>query len=287
MVRSKAKTRAVKAAALMLSIPVMAHAMTAMERVPLPMPRPTWLDATPLEDVAKDLAKDMAQDIATGPAYVQVAALPDHVPLPIARPNWLGRVTVDVVSDDPANDAPPLTTKVTTMPARVPLPIPRPDVLDTRPADDEPAVTRVARRAPAHEPTRTASAPLHNMIEDYARHHGVPLRLAHRIVQQESRYNPTLKAKAHFGLMQVSLPTAKSMGYAGDVAGLLDAKTNLTYAMPYLANAWIVSGGHEEKARRLYMSGYYPEAKRKGVLKELRKADSPPVADEIEAADAR
>jgi soluble lytic murein transglycosylase-like protein len=173
------------------------------------------------------------------------------------------------------------------MPTRVPLPVPRPDFLDALPAEDESAVTRGVRHAPNDAPARAATSPLHGMIEDYARRHGVPLRLAHRIVQQESRYNPALKAKAHFGLMQVSLPTAKSMGYAGDVAGLLDARTNLTYAMPYLANAWIVSGGHEEKARRLYMSGYYPEAKRKGVLKELRKADSPPVSGEIEAADAR
>ena len=279
MVRSKAKTRAVKAAALMLSLPVMAHAMTAMERVPLPVPRPTWLDAAPLDDTV--------QNIEAPPAPVQVAALPDHVPLPIARPARLGRIVEDIVSDAQMHDAPPIATKVAIMPARVPLPVPRPDFLDALPADDEPAVTRVARRAPDDEPARAASSPLHSMIEDYARHHGVPLRLAHRIVQQESRYNPALKAKAHFGLMQVSLPTAKSMGYAGDVAGLLDAKTNLTYAMPYLANAWIVSGGHEEKARRLYMSGYYPEAKRKGVLKELRKADSPPADGTIEAADSR
>ncbi|MEN9709419.1 MAG: hypothetical protein RIQ68_1827 [Pseudomonadota bacterium] len=276
MVRSKAKKRAVKAAALMLSIPVMAHAMTAMERVPLPVPRPTWLDAAPLDE-----------NVETAAAPVQVAALPDHVPLPIARPVWLGRVAADIVTDAQVNDAPPVATKVVTMPARVPLPVPRPDFLDALPADDERDVTRVARSEPDEEPKRAPPSPLHSMIEDYARFHGVPSRLAHRIVQQESRYNPALKAKAHYGLMQVSLPTAKSMGYAGDVAGLLDAKTNLTYAMPYLANAWIVSGGHEEKARRLYMSGYYPEAKRKGVLKELRKADSPPVASEIEAADAR
>jgi len=281
MVHSKAKTRAVKAAALMLSIPVMAHAMTAMDRVPLPVPRPTWLDAAPLDEVV--------QEIEATPAPVQVASLPDHVPLPIARPRWLGRVTVDVVSDAPVIDALPLATKVATLPARVPLPIPRPDYLDAAPADDEPAstITRVTRRAPADETARNSSSPLHSMIEDYARYHGVPLRLAHRIVQQESRYNPALKAKAHFGLMQVSLPTAKSMGYGGDVAGLLDAKTNLTYAMPYLANAWIISGGNEEKARRLYMSGYYPDAKRKGLLKELRKADSPAVPGEVEAADAR
>ncbi len=283
MVRSKAKTRAVRAAALMLSIPVMAQAMTAMERVPLPVPRPTWLDAAPLDEVA--------QKVEATPAPVQVASLPDPVPLPIARPARLGRVTVDVdvLSDASANDAPPLSTKVAIMPARVPLPIPRPDFLDALPADDEPAVTvtRVPRRAPADESERNSTSPLHSMIEDYARYHGVPLRLAHRIVQQESRYNPTLKAKAHFGLMQVSLPTAKSMGYGGDIPGLLDAKTNLTYAMPYLANAWIISGGNEEKARRLYMSGYYPDAKRKGLLKELRKADSPAVPGAIDAADAR
>jgi len=281
MVHSKAKTRAVKAAALMLSIPVMAHAMTAMDRVPLPVPRPTWLDAAPLDEVV--------QEIEATPAPVQVASLPDHVPLPIARPRWLGRVTVDIVSDAPVIDALPLATKVATLPARVPLPIPRPDFLDAAPADDEPAatVTRVPRRAPADETARNGSSPLHSMIEDYARYHGVPLRLAHRIVQQESRYNPALKAKAHFGLMQVSLPTAKSMGYGGDIPGLLDAKTNLTYAMPYLANAWIISGGNEEKARRLYMSGYYPDAKRKGLLKELRKAESPAVPGEVEAADAR
>ena len=281
MVHSKAKTRAVKAAALMLSIPVMAHAMTAMDRVPLPVPRPTWLDAAPLDEVV--------QEIEATPAPVQVASLPDHVPLPIARPRWLGRVTVDIVSDAPVIDALPLATKVATLPARVPLPIPRPDFLDAAPADDESAatVTRVQRRAPADETARNSSSPLHSMIEDYARYHGVPLRLAHRIVQQESRYNPALKAKAHFGLMQVSLPTAKSMGYGGDIPGLLDAKTNLTYAMPYLANAWIISGGNEEKARRLYMSGYYPDAKRKGLLKELRKAESPAVPGEVEAADAR
>ena len=292
MVRSKAKTRAAKAAALMLSIPVMAHAMTAMERVPLPVPRPTWLEAAPIEDPIQSSAQDAripTADEISGP--VQLASLPDRVPLPIARPHWLkARDLRDAhgVNDAPeTNDALLLPTKVATMPAHVPLPIPRPDFLDALPADDESATTRVARQAPDEDAAPRATSPLHGMIEDYARHHGVPVRLAHRIVQQESRYNPALKAKAHFGLMQVSLPTAKSMGYAGDVAGLLDAKTNLTYAMPYLANAWIVSGGHEEKARRLYMSGYYPEAKRKGLLKELRNANSPPVAMPTEAADAR
>ena len=298
MVRAKAKTRAAKAAALMLSIPVMAHAMTAMDRVPLPVPRPTWLDAAPIEDPVQETGRQAATEQATDTTFapVRVASLPAHMPLPIARPAWLGaadagaaNITQDQQDKDTGeSDAPRVATKVASMPARVPLPVPRPDFLDAIPDDGEPAVTRVARSADdASDAGVPAVSPLHSMINDYARHHGVPLRLAHRIVQQESRYNPALKAKAHFGLMQVSLPTAKSMGYGGDVAGLLDARTNLTYAMPYLANAWIVSGGNEEKARRLYMSGYYPEAKRRGVLKDLRKADSPAVATPVEAADAR
>ncbi|MDB5650952.1 MAG: lytic transglycosylase, partial [Hyphomicrobiales bacterium] len=66
--------------------------------------------------------------------------------------------------------------------------------------------------------------------------------------------------------------TARQMGYRGAPAGLLDADTNLTYAMPYLANAWIVSGGNETRAASLYSRGYYYEAKRKGLLRTLHTA---------------
>lgn len=284
MVRSKAKSRAAKAAALMLSIPVMAQAMTAAERVPLPPPRPAWLDAQPAEALDNATLMSGATEHV---APILTAAAHAHVPLPVARPDWL-----DGLPADPARiDTPTyVETKMASMPAHVPLPIPRPDFLDALSDDDNDdakGVTRMARSTDPEQMRASALSPLHAMIEDHARHHGVPLRLAHRIVQQESRYNPALKAKAHYGLMQVSLPTAKSMGYAGDVTGLLDAKTNLTFAMPYLANAWIVSGGNEDKARRLYMTGYYPEAKRKGVLKDLRNANSPPLAGPMEAADAR
>ena len=249
MVRSAFLTRAAaQAAALTLMLPVATYAVTSLDRVPLPVPRPAWLDAAPDTQEAAD-----------------------------ARP------------EQTATQNAPAPVRVATLPARVPLPVPRPDWLDAT-ADSEPEqVTRVAKNNPTEddEQSLTDRSPLHAMIEEYARRHGVPARLAHRIVQQESRYNPALKAKAHFGLMQVSQATAKSMGYAGDTSGLLDARTNLTYAMPYLANAWIVSGGHEGKARSLYMSGYYPEAKRKGLLKDLRQASSPPVTTDTETSDAR
>jgi soluble lytic murein transglycosylase-like protein len=134
-------------------------------------------------------------------------------------------------------------------------------------------VTRAAKSAPdvaGHEGVKA-------LVSLYAQRHGEPETLAHRIVVRESRYNPALKGRAHFGLMQISLPTAKQMGYAGAPQGLLDARTNLSYGMPYLANAWLVSGGSEARAVSLYSRGYYYDAKRKGVLKELRTARSAPL----------
>ncbi len=249
MVRSALMMRAAaQAAALTLMVPVASYAVTSLDRVPLPVPRPAWLDGAPNTTEAVDARPEQTAGQAA-PAPVRLASLPSHVPLPIPRPDWLDATT-----------------------------------------DSEPEqVSRVAKSIATEDDEQSLAdrSPLHAMIEEYARRHGVPVSLAHRIVQQESRYNPALKAKAHFGLMQVSPATAKSMGYAGDISGLLDARTNLTYAMPYLANAWIVSGGHEGKARSLYMSGYYPEAKRKGLLKDLRQASSPPVTTEAETADAR
>jgi soluble lytic murein transglycosylase-like protein len=135
-------------------------------------------------------------------------------------------------------------------------------------------VTRAAKSAPdvaGHESVKA-------LVSLYAQRHGVPETLAHRIVIRESRYNPAVKGRAHFGLMQISLPTAKQMGYAGAPQGLLDARTNLAYGMPYLANAWLVSGGSEARAVSLYSRGYYYDAKRKGVLKDLRTARSAPLA---------
>ena len=39
--------------------------------------------------------------------------------------------------------------------------------------------------------------------------------------------------------------------------GLLDPETNLTYAVPYLANAYKIAGGNETRGMALFSSGYY------------------------------
>ena len=61
------------------------------------------------------------------------------------------------------------------------------------------------------------------------------------------------------------------------------ANTNLTYAVPYLANAFRVADGSPDYAVSLYVGGYYYVAKRKGLLRELRTAASGPVSVKVAA----
>jgi len=113
---------------------------------------------------------------------------------------------------------------------------------------------------------------IHAHIAEHAAKYNIPESLIHRSVQRESRYNPAARNGPYWGLMQIRYDTARSMGYTGSPNGLLDAKTNLDYAVPYLANAWMLSGGDEARAIQLYAKGYYYEAKRMGMLKDLRTA---------------
>ena len=115
------------------------------------------------------------------------------------------------------------------------------------------------------------------LIAHHARAHGVPIALVHRVVQRESGYNPRASSRGNLGLMQIRYDTARGMGYSGPPAGLLDANTNLTFAVPYLANAYRVAGGNPDRAVSLYSGGYYYVAKSKGMLGQLRKANTVPV----------
>ncbi|MBK9082100.1 MAG: lytic transglycosylase domain-containing protein [Rhizobiales bacterium] len=115
---------------------------------------------------------------------------------------------------------------------------------------------------------------LDQRIAWHAQRHGVPERLVHRIVVRESRYQPHLVSKGNYGLMQIKPATARGMGYAGSPAGLLDPEVNLTYAVPYLANAWRLANGSEDRAVALYAGGYYYVAKRRGMLGQMRTAHS-------------
>ncbi|MEE1655749.1 lytic transglycosylase domain-containing protein [Microvirga sp. CF3062] len=121
-------------------------------------------------------------------------------------------------------------------------------------------------------------ATIDSLVAQHARAHGVPETLVHRVIRRESSYNPRALSKGNFGLMQIRYATARGMGYRGSPSGLLDANTNLTYAVPYLANAYKVAGGNADRAVALYAGGYYYEAKRKGLLQALGTAVADPAS---------
>ena len=106
-------------------------------------------------------------------------------------------------------------------------------------------------------------------IAHYARIYDIPESLIHRSIRRESNYNPGARNGPYWGLMQIRHDTARGMGYHGPASGLLDADTNLSVAVPYLANAYRVGGGNETRAIQLYAGGYYYEAKRKHMLDQL------------------
>lgn len=109
------------------------------------------------------------------------------------------------------------------------------------------------RRADAGTDRRAEFA---SLIEAQASANGVPASLVHRVIMRESRYNPRAVNAGNYGLMQIRLGTARAMGYTGSAEGLLDAQTNMTYAVKYLAGAYHAAGGNEARAIALYASGY-------------------------------
>jgi soluble lytic murein transglycosylase-like protein len=128
----------------------------------------------------------------------------------------------------------------------------------------------VAVAGPAARPTA-----YDEMIARQAKLHGVPETLVHRTVKRESGYNPRLVHNHCFGLMQIKYATARGMGYKGAANGLLDPQVNLTYGIPYLANAYKIADGNEDRATAFYRGGYYYVAKRKKMLGQLCTAPAP------------
>lgn len=114
----------------------------------------------------------------------------------------------------------------------------------------------------------TKNTNLNQLITKYAALYDVPETLVHHVVRRESNYNPAAVHRGNWGLMQIRYNTAKGMGYDGSPTGLLDAETNLKFAVKYLRGAWLVAEKDAKKADWLYRTGYYFQAKKKGLLDE-------------------
>lgn len=127
---------------------------------------------------------------------------------------------------------------------------------------------------PSGQPAAPKSMALHpgetpeirQLVNKYADHYQVPRPLVHRVIQRESDYRPKARNGPYFGMMQILPATARGMGFSGRDSDLLDAETNLHFAVKYLRGAWLVSDGNQDKAVKWYASGYYYEARDRCML---------------------
>ncbi len=123
-------------------------------------------------------------------------------------------------------------------------------------------------------PRLAGRAEIDALITQHARLNGVPEELVHRIVVRESKYNPRAVGQGGaMGLMQIKTGTARALGYQGGPAGLLDAETNITYAVKYLAGAYRTAGGNHDRAVGHYARGYYYEARRQGLIQTASRSE--------------
>lgn len=109
---------------------------------------------------------------------------------------------------------------------------------------------------------------LRRQINFWADHYDVPRSLVHRLAIRESSHRPDARNGPYYGLLQILPQTARTMGFRGTASDLLNADTNLKYAVRYLRGAWLLSDGDEATAIGWYARGYYYEAKRRGMLVE-------------------
>lgn len=96
-----------------------------------------------------------------------------------------------------------------------------------------------------------------SIIEREALAYGLPPAIADAVMAVESRYNSAaVGADGEIGLMQVMLPTARMLGFAGTEAELAVPSTNIHYGVKYLAGAWHLAGGDLCTATMKYRAGH-------------------------------
>jgi len=107
---------------------------------------------------------------------------------------------------------------------------------------------------------------MRRLIRAAAAEHRIPEALLHRVIQRESNYRADARNGPYWGLMQIMPQTARTMGFRGEPAELLNPEVNLRYAGRYLRGAWLVSDGNMDRAVMWYARGYYYEARDRCLL---------------------
>ncbi|WP_343229067.1 transglycosylase SLT domain-containing protein [Rhizobium setariae] len=205
-------------------------------------------------------------DMATDKSIEMAYAIP--VSKPIAQANE-AMAAVQVASADPAmTNRTMAEVAVIAEPAQVQSAV-MTDTFDRPELTPSAALAVPKTRSIDPFVTSTKNTNLNQLIAKYAALYEVPEPLIHHVVRRESNYNPNAVHRGNWGLMQIRYNTAKGLGYEGNANGLLDAETNLKYAVKYLKGAWIVAEKDAKKADWLYRTGYYYQAKQKQLLDDL------------------
>ena len=94
------------------------------------------------------------------------------------------------------------------------------------------------------------------MIQSMAPSYGVPTWFALRIAKVESNYNTNARGThGELGVFQMKCQTARGIGFHGDCAGLLNARTGIEYGLKHLALAIRSSGGNLAMAASKHNGG--------------------------------
>ncbi len=276
------------------------NTVTLVKTSRLPVPVPTVSEATSIQTAAM-ASPAMAPFVAFQPAPAAIPAAAASVIVASASPAVHSTAKGSRLVSPPlapavqsgqiqpaaaqaiALDEPELTPDMVALQSVIPIPRPQtatttlayaaqPKAVAALSAIDSKLEFPPAPGEPIPETASGAPSDLKKLIHRYAGLYGVPESLVHRVVHRESKYDPKAYHKnGYWGLMQIKYSTAKSMGYEGPPEGLLDAETNLKYAIKYLRGAWLVADNQNDNAIRLYARGYYYDAKRKDMLHVLQK----------------
>lgn len=104
---------------------------------------------------------------------------------------------------------------------------------------------------------RAGRAQYRQLIERESLAFGLPPALVDAVMAVESRYNSgVVGMDGEVGLMQVMLPTARMMGFAGTTAELATPDVNVHYGVRYLAGAWRLAHGDLCTATMKYRAGH-------------------------------
>lgn len=107
-------------------------------------------------------------------------------------------------------------------------------------------------------PSSGAQANVIGLITSMAPAHGVPTWFALRIAHVESNYKPHMRGAAgEYGVYQLKCSTAKDIGFSGNCAELLDARTNVQWGLKHLSLAIGKSNGNLKLAASKHNGGLF------------------------------